>query len=120
MRSAHHEHLLIDPGRAASQDWDDAWQPLGLVDLQACAADIRIGCLPPFPLIGLGDPAHPLAPTLDAVVESPVSVDALVRQVARAPHAAALAAQLLRGLEGSANRSGPAVRILLLWAAPGQ
>jgi len=100
VHSAHLEHLLIDPGRAASQEWDDAWQPLGLVDLQACAADIRIGCLPPFPLIGLGDPAHPLAPTLDAVVQSPVSVDALVRQVARAPHAAAMAAQLLRGLEG--------------------
>ena len=56
--------------------------------------------LPPFPLIGLGDATHPLARTLDAVVESPVSFEALVRQIARAPRAAALAAQLLRGLEG--------------------
>jgi enoyl-CoA hydratase len=100
VRSAHLEDLLIDPGRAAPQEWADAWQPLGLVDLQACHADIRIGSLPPFPLIGLGDRAHPLAPTLDAVVESPVSVDALVRQVGRAPHAAAVAVQLLRGIEG--------------------
>jgi hypothetical protein len=58
--------------------------------------------LPPFPLIGMGDASHPLARTLDAVVESPVSVEALVRQVARAPRAAALAVQLLRGLEGLA------------------
>ena len=98
VRSAHLENLLVDLSRTASQDW--TWQPLGLVDLQACPADARIGSLPPFPLIGLGDAAHPLAATLDAVVESPVSVDALLRQVGRAPHAAALAAQLLRGLEG--------------------
>jgi hypothetical protein len=85
----------------AVSDWaDDAWQPLGLVDLQACPTDLRIGSLPPFPLIGLGDAAHPLAPALDAVVESPAFVEALARQVRRAPHAAALAAQLLRGLEG--------------------
>jgi enoyl-CoA hydratase len=100
VRSAHPEDLLIDVRRAVSQQWADAWQPLGLIDLQACPADIRIESLPPFPLIGLGDAAHPIAPTLDAIVESSVSVDALVRQVARAPHAAALAAQLLRGLEG--------------------
>jgi enoyl-CoA hydratase/carnithine racemase len=101
VRSAHFEDLLIDLRaiRAAS-DWADAWQPLGLVDLEACPADITIGCLPPFPLIGLGDTNHPLACTLDAVVESPVSVEALVRQIARAPRAAALAAQLLRALEG--------------------
>jgi hypothetical protein len=56
--------------------------------------------LPPFPLIGVGDATHPLAPKLDAVVESPVSAGALVRQVQQAPRAAAVAAQLLRGLEG--------------------
>ena len=101
MRSAHLEDLLIDLSTIrAGSDWVDAWQPLGLVDLQACPADIRIGSLPPFPLIGLGEATHPLAPTLDAVVESPVSAEALVRQIARAPRAAAVAAQLLRALEG--------------------
>jgi enoyl-CoA hydratase len=101
VRSAHLEDLLIDLRTVrAGCDWADAWQPLGLVDLQACPDDIRIGSLPPFPLIGLGDATHPLAPTLDAVVESPVSVEALVRQISRAPRAAALAAQLLRGLDG--------------------
>jgi hypothetical protein len=93
--------LLIDLRTLrVGSDWADAWQPLGFVDLQACPADIRIGSLPPFPLIGLGDATHPLAPALDAVVESPVSAEALVRQIASAPRAAALAAQLLRGIEG--------------------
>ena len=101
MRSAHPEDLLIDLRTLrVGSDWADAWQPLGFVDLQACPADIRIGSLPPFPLIGLGDATHPLAPALDAVVESPISAEALVRQIAGAPRAAALAAQLLRGIEG--------------------
>ena len=99
--SAHVEDLLIDLRTLrVGSDWVDAWQPLGFVDLQACPADIRIGSLPPFPLIGLGDATHPLAPALDAVVESPVSAESLVRQIAGAPRAAALAAQLLRGIEG--------------------
>jgi enoyl-CoA hydratase len=99
--SAHFEDLLIDLRTIrAGLNWADAWQPLGLVDLRACATDIRIGTLPPFPLIGFGEATHPLAGTLDAVVESPVSVEALVRQVKQAPHAAAVAVQLLRGIEG--------------------
>jgi enoyl-CoA hydratase/carnithine racemase len=48
----------------------------------------------------MGEPTHPLAPTLDAVVEPPVSVDALLRQIGGAPRAAAVTVQLLRGLEG--------------------
>ena len=101
MHSAHLEDLLIDLRTSrAAPEWAEAWQPLGFVDLQACSADIRIGSLPPFPLIGLGDATHPLASALDAVVESPVSVEALVRQVKQAPHAAAVAVQLLRGIEG--------------------
>jgi enoyl-CoA hydratase len=99
--SAHFENLLIDLRTIrAGSDWTDAWQPLGLVDLQACPADLRIGALPPFPLIGLGGATHPLALTLDAVVESPVSVETLVRQVKQAPHAAAVAVQLLRSSAG--------------------
>jgi enoyl-CoA hydratase len=99
--SAHLEELLLDLSTIrAWSDWAGEWQPLGLVDLQACPTDIAMGVLPPFPLIGLGDATHPLAPALDAVVDSPVFVDALVRQVARAPHAAALAVQLLRAIEG--------------------
>jgi hypothetical protein len=98
VRFAHLDEMLVDLRTVcAGSDWAEAcvpsgrtgWQPLGLVDLQGCPADARIESLPPFPLIGLGDATHPLAPELDAVVESPVSVDALVSQVVRAPHAAA-------------------------------
>jgi len=94
--------FLIDVGGACQPGsaWADSWQPLGIVDLQATPRDTPLGSLPPFPLIGMGDPGHPLASALDAVVEPPVSVETLVRQIARAPRAAAVAAQLLRGLEG--------------------
>jgi enoyl-CoA hydratase len=91
--------LLIEP----SQGWltaTDSWQPLGIVDLSACPQNLQLQALPPFPVIGLGDPAHPFAAALDAIVEPPVSVDALIRQVTRAPHAAAIAVQLLRALDG--------------------
>jgi enoyl-CoA hydratase len=103
------EDLLIDLRTIrARSDWADAWQPVGVVDLHACPTDIRIGALPPFPLIGLGDATHPLASTLDAIVERPVSVESLVRQIERAPHAAAVAAQLLRNIE--ALESGRALQ----------
>src|SRR5690242_10417656 len=97
--------LLIDPlepgwgtHRGSSSSADA--QPLGLLDLQACPVDTPVAQLPPFPLIGLGNPAHPLAGALDAVIESPVSMDAVIRHVSQAPRAAALAVQLLRNLEG--------------------
>jgi enoyl-CoA hydratase len=93
------QDLLIDPSRLAA-GVADSWQPLGLVDLGQCPDNVRLGALPPFPLVGLGDPSHPLARVLDAVVEPPVSVAALIRQTARAPRAAAVAIQLLRSLEG--------------------
>jgi hypothetical protein len=78
----------------------DSWQPLGIVDLQICPTDVQIGILPPFPLIGVGDAAHPVAQRLDAIVEPPVTIDAMTRQIARAPRAAAVTVQLLRSLEG--------------------
>ncbi|HEV7445671.1 MAG TPA: enoyl-CoA hydratase/isomerase family protein [Steroidobacteraceae bacterium] len=100
--------LLIDPARGWSGA-SDSWQPLGFVDLHACPDNVRFEALPPFPVIGLGEPAHPLARALDAIVEPPVSVDALIRQTRRAPRAAAVAIQLLRSLEGL-----PCERALLL------
>jgi enoyl-CoA hydratase len=93
------QDLLIAPSQLAA-GVADSWQPLGLVDLGQCPDNVRLGALPPFPLIGVGDPSHPLARALDAIVEPPVSVAALIRQIARAPRAAAVAIQLLRSLEG--------------------
>jgi Enoyl-CoA hydratase/isomerase len=92
------QDLLIDP----SASWASAaepWPPMGLLDLAACSPDARLETLPPFPVIGFGDSAHPIAPALDAVVEPPISVEALIRQTSHAPQAAAVAMQLLRSLE---------------------
>jgi enoyl-CoA hydratase len=101
------QDFLIDPAKG----WPNAhgaWQPLGFLELAACPTDLRIEALPPFPLIGIGDSEHPVAAALDAVIEPAVSVDALIRQTLRAPHAAAVAMQLLRSLEGlSAERALP-------------
>ena len=90
---------LLDPRRAGA-GWAESWQPLGFLDLNTCPTDLLVWALPPFPVIGFGSPAHPLAGILDAMVEAPIPISALVRQVARAPHAAAVAIQLLRALEG--------------------
>lgn len=77
---------------------DGRWRPFGLIELDAWPADATIPCLPPYPLVGRGDPAHPLAGRLDALIEPPVSADALARGIARAPHAAAALVHLLRGI----------------------
>lgn len=97
--------FLFDPAASAA----DSWQPLGLVDLGVCRDNTQLRALPPFPLIGVGDPSHPLARALDAIVEPPVSLEALIRQITRAPRAAAVAIQLLRSLDGM-----PAERALQL------
>lgn len=89
----------LDPLRLAS-GWRDCWLPLGFLDLEACPPDLRLEALPPFPLIGLGSREHPLAGRLDAVVEPPMTAEALARQCIRSPNAAAVAVQLLRALEG--------------------
>lgn len=93
------EPSLLDPLRADAA-WAETCPPLGLLDLNTCPTDLTVRTLPPFPVIGVGNPAHPLAVRLDALVEEPISVSALVRQVTRAPHAAAVVIQLLRALEG--------------------
>lgn len=87
--------FLIDP----SQGWP-AEQPLAFVDLGACDDSLSVDPLPPFPVIGVGEPNHPFAATLDAVFESPIDAATLIRQVERAPRAAAVTVQLLRSLQG--------------------
>lgn len=91
--------LLIAP--------DELWsrltasrRPMAFVDLGACPRDLEIDALPPFPVVGLGDPDHPVAAKLDTIIEPPASPEAVMRQIARAPKAAAVAVQTLRALEG--------------------
>jgi enoyl-CoA hydratase len=89
---------LIDPSKGWASS-ADPWPPLCFLDLAACSHDAHLESLPPFPVIGFGDSAHPIAGVLDAVVEPPVSAEALIRLTSHAPHAAAVAMQLLRSLE---------------------
>jgi enoyl-CoA hydratase/carnithine racemase len=91
--------FLIDPSQPGPGS-AHAYQPLALVDLATCPAGVRMPVMPPFPVIGVGAVDHPLAATLDAVVESPISAETLLRQVVHAPHAAAATVQLLRSLDG--------------------
>lgn len=91
------EGLTIAAARlwAGETPWDG---PLAFVDLAATADAPDAVALPPCPVIGIGDPAHPLAGRLDAVVEPPVGAEGLAQQVLAAPRAAAMTVQLLRML----------------------
>jgi enoyl-CoA hydratase len=97
--------LLMSPValRAGEADFG---RPCGFVDLATCPEDLQLTRLPSFPLIGLGAVDHPLAAALDALVEPPISAEALLRGVTRNPHAAAIAVQLLRNLEGAPLERG--------------
>ena len=96
--------FLIEPGQLG-QGSAYASQPLAFVDLSACPPGVRIPVMPPFPVIGVGDVSHPLAATLDAVVESTIAAETVLRQVERTPHAAAATVQLLRSLDGVPSAS---------------
>jgi enoyl-CoA hydratase/carnithine racemase len=88
------------PGASA---WDG---PIAFVDLDAAGEVPATIALPPCPVIGLGDPAHPLAVMLDAVVELPVSAEMLARHVLTTPQAAAVIVQLLRLLPALSVEQG--------------
>ena len=89
---------LIDPA-SLSFGWLGEAMPLAFIDLDRLARVPTTLRLPPFPVIGLGDADHPLAPLLDMVVEAPVTIARIIEQVTRQPHAAAAVVQLLRGTE---------------------
>lgn len=86
-------------------DWREDGRPFVLVDLARWPADTPIDPLPPVPVIGIGDGAHPQAGYLDALVEPPVTLDGLAAAIARTPLAAATLVQLLRAAEGLAPAS---------------
>jgi len=71
--------------------------PVLFVDLDEAGSAEAIDLdLPPFPVIGVGVPEHPVAPKLDAIVQEPVTAELLAEQVSRCPIAAATVVQLLR------------------------
>lgn len=83
--------------------WD---RELALVDLGTVHDRPDDILLPPCPVIGMGDPAHPLAPLLDTVIERPITLGGVVRNVLAAPRAAAIAVQLLRLLPNMSAEAG--------------
>jgi enoyl-CoA hydratase len=93
------ENYLIDPPLDESGS-AEAWQSLAFVDLDLCSDFAQWDALPPFPVIGIGERQHPLAATLDAVLELPIDAQTLIKQVERAPRAAAVTMQLLRASAG--------------------
>lgn len=97
--------LMIDPRRlwAGEAVWDG---PLAFVDLDHAPAALHPLHLPPCPVIGIGDAAHPLARQMDAVIMPPVSADAIIRQVLAHPHAAAVIVQVLRLLPALTPEAG--------------
>lgn len=74
-----------------------AWpEPLAFIDLDATPDYGQSLRLPPWPVIGLGDSRHPLAPQLDTLAESEFDAVQLQRAVSASPVAAAMLVQLLR------------------------
>lgn len=92
--------LMIDP-RDLALPWMQGDASLGVVDLDA-AQDDGEGALflPPFPLVGIGNPSHPLAPRMDVLVESPVTLESLTAAIMAQRQAALVLVQLLRVIEG--------------------
>lgn len=97
--------LTIDPGRLWSGEalWEG---PLCFVDLDQTSGMPGEFVLPPCPVIGVGNPLHPFASSLDAVIEPPFTAAGLAGQVLHAPMAAAVIVQLLRILPGLAPEEG--------------
>ncbi|GAA0318991.1 enoyl-CoA hydratase/isomerase family protein [Sphingomonas oligophenolica] len=98
--------FLVDPETFALPFVGDA-PPIGVIDLDLAGDDIGRLVMPPFPLIGAGNPAHPLAPQLDAVTGSPVMLQRIVANARRTPETAAVAVQTLRLIEHL--ETGPAL-----------
>lgn len=86
--------FLIAPQRLhpGESPWDG---PLAVVDLDGGDWPEE-PVLPACPLIGLGRRDHPATRHCDAVIEPPIGLGALERQVCAHPEAAAVAVQLLR------------------------
>lgn len=89
--------LTISGAQLAHGEWP-ADLVIGFVDLEREADDVLRPILPPYPLIGVGSSAHPLAARLDAVIEPPHRIEALLAAVQDQPLAAMTITQLLRML----------------------
>lgn len=80
--------------------------PLAIVDLDTAGEVPAALALPPCPVVGIGDAAHPLAAELDAIAETSADLEAILRNALAVPRAAAVVAQLLRLLPGLSPEDG--------------
>ena len=93
------EQWTVSPQRLwPGEVWADV--PIALIDLDVGGDAPDALILPPCPVIGFGDRAHPLATALDVVIEPPFTLSQLAREVLAAPLAAAACVRLLRLLAG--------------------
>ena len=95
---------MIDPALLASH-WAGDRMPLAFVEVDQLADDFGELHLPPFPIIGVGDPLHPRSRHFDTIVEAPVTAERIVEQATCHPYAAAASVQLLRCTEGMDARA---------------
>lgn len=103
--------LTID-ARALWAGEEPLGQALAFVDLDTTREAPDEPVLPPCPVIGLGARDHPFAHHLDAIIEPPVTAQALARQVLAMPGPAAVIAQLLRFLPQLEPEAGLAAESL--------
>lgn len=91
--------LTISGEQLARGEWPEDLS-IGIVDLGRETGSVTGVLLPPYPVIGIGDRAHPLASALDAVLEPPWRIETLVEAARDQPLAAMTVTQLLRMLPG--------------------
>lgn len=89
-----------------------AGQPLVLVDLAAAPRDAGKIVLPAVPVVGLGDPAHPLAPKMDTVIDCASEAEKIAIAAAAQPIAAATLIHVLRALPSLSLEDGLALESL--------
>lgn len=89
---------LVDPA-ALALPWALPAVPVAAVRLDRAATGLAQPVLPPWPVLGIGDPGHPLAGALDLVVADEAAGEAIVANCRRRPQAAAVLVQLLRLIE---------------------
>jgi enoyl-CoA hydratase len=93
------KEFLVDLQQVTAQGADE-WPPLAFIDLDKCAVTTPFSVLPPYPVIGIGDRSHPLAGSLDAVLETPIEIESIIHQCQTVPRTSAIVVQLLRSIEG--------------------
>lgn len=76
---------------------EEPWtEPLAIIDLDKAGDEASGIAMPECPVLGVGDIANPLAKMLDAVIETPFTIEAIAGQVLEKPLTAAAIVGLLR------------------------